>query len=108
MPVATAGFPGDRLRYTLQVQNFTFPRLNGITITDDLDALNATAAFVPGSLALASSDLPAGVTLTVNPTGGSKGTGSVTISGLDLPKDQQYQVQFDVTLASSSPTAPTC
>ncbi|AMO23702.1 isopeptide-forming domain-containing fimbrial protein [Ramlibacter tataouinensis] len=99
VPVATVAFAGDRLRYTLQIQNFTFPRLNNITITDDLDALNATAAFVPGSLALASSDLPAGVTLTVNPTGGAKGTGSISINGLDLLKDQQYQVQFDVTLA---------
>ncbi|HJV96752.1 MAG TPA: isopeptide-forming domain-containing fimbrial protein, partial [Albitalea sp.] len=52
-------------------------------------------------LALASSDLPPGVTLTVNPTGGAKGTGSVTISGLTLAQNQQYQVQFDVTLASS-------
>jgi uncharacterized repeat protein (TIGR01451 family)/fimbrial isopeptide formation D2 family protein len=100
-PVATTAFPGDRLRYTLQIQNFTFPRLNGITVTDDLDALNASAAFVPGSLALASSNLPAGVTLAVNPTGGSKGTGSVSISGLDLLQDQQYEVQFDVTLASN-------
>lgn len=98
-PVATTAFPGDRLRYTLQIQNFTFPRLSNITITDELDASNATAAFVPGSLALASSDLPAGVTLAVNPTGGSKGTGSVTISGLELLQDQQYQVQFDVTVA---------
>ena len=100
-PVATSALPGDRLRYTLQIQNFTFPRLGNITIADDLDALNATTAFVPGSLALASSDLPAGAALTVNPTGGAKGTGSVTISGLELLKDQQYQVQFDVTLASA-------
>jgi len=99
-PVTSTAFPGDRLRYTLQIQNFTFPRLGNITITDELDGSNASAAFVPGSLALASSDLPAGVTLSVNPTGGSKGTGSVTISGLDLLQDQQYQVQFDVTLAS--------
>ena len=100
VPVATAAFPGDRLRYTLQIQNFTFPTLSNVTITDDFDALNATAAFVPGTLALASSDLPTGTTLTVNPTGGSKSTGSITISGLNLLKDQQNQVQFDITLAS--------
>ena len=100
VPVATTAFPGDRLRYTLQIQNFTYPTLSNVTITDDLDALNATAAFVPGTLSLASSNLPAGVTLTVNPTGGSKGTGSITISGLNLLQDQQYQVQFDITLAS--------
>src|SRR4029450_2349932 len=70
VPVATTAYPGDRLRYTLQIQNFTFPSLNNITVTDDIDALNATAAFVPGSLALASSNLPAGASLTVNPTGG--------------------------------------
>ena len=101
VPVASSAFAGDRLRYTLQVQNFTFPRLSNITITDDLDALNATPAFVPGSLTLASSNLPAGATLTVNPTGGARGTGSVTITGLDLLQDDQYQVQFDVTLATS-------
>lgn len=103
VPVATTAFAGDRLRYTLQIQNFTFPRLSNITVTDDLDALNATAAFVPGSLALASSNLPPGATLTVNPTGGVRGTGSVTISGLELLQDQQYQVQFEVTLASTLP-----
>lgn len=101
VPVATSAFPGDRLRYTLQIQNFTFPVLNNVTVTDELDALNATAAFVPGSLTLANSNLPAGATLTVNPTGGAKGTGSVTITGLNLASDTQYQVQFDVTLAST-------
>lgn len=107
VPVATTAFAGDRLRYTLQFQNFTFPRLSNITVTDDLDALNTTAAFVPGSLTLASSNLPPGATLTVNPTGGVRGTGSVTISGLELLQDQQYQVQFDVTLASNLPNGVT-
>ncbi|MEK9803048.1 MAG: isopeptide-forming domain-containing fimbrial protein, partial [Curvibacter sp.] len=100
VPVATAAFPGDRLRYTLQIQNFTFPTLSNITVVDELDALNASASFVPGSLALASSNLPAGTTLSVNPTGGPRGTGSVTISGLNLLQDQQYQVEFDITMAS--------
>jgi uncharacterized repeat protein (TIGR01451 family) len=35
---ATAAFPGDRLHYTLLLQNFTWPPLNGITITDNLPA----------------------------------------------------------------------
>jgi uncharacterized repeat protein (TIGR01451 family)/fimbrial isopeptide formation D2 family protein len=102
VPVATSAFPGDRLRYTLQVQNFTFPTLSNVTITDDFDALNASAAFVPGTLTLASvvPPLPPGATLTVNPAGGSKGTGSVSISGLNLLQDQQYQIELDITLAS--------
>jgi uncharacterized repeat protein (TIGR01451 family)/fimbrial isopeptide formation D2 family protein len=92
--------PGDRLRYTFQIQNFTFPTLSNISVSDDFDALNASAAFVPGTLALASSNLPAGV-LSINPTGGSKGTGSFTISGLALGSNQQYQFQLDITVAAS-------
>ncbi len=101
-PVTTTAFPGDLLRYTLQIQNFTFPVLRNIEIIDDFDALNVTAAFVPGTLALASvtPPLPAGAVLTVSPTGGSKGTGSFTITGLNLASNAQYQLQFDIRLVS--------
>jgi uncharacterized repeat protein (TIGR01451 family)/fimbrial isopeptide formation D2 family protein len=99
-PVTTAAFPGDRLIYTFQIQNFTYPTLSNITVNDDFDALNAAASFAPGTLALVSSNLPAGATLTVNPTGGSKGTGSISITGLTLPQNAQYQVQVAITLAS--------
>jgi uncharacterized repeat protein (TIGR01451 family) len=97
---ATAAFPGDRLRYTLQIQNYNIPPLNNITATDDLGALNGFTAFEPGSLSLASTDLPAG-TYTICPTCGTNGAGTVTINGLNLASNQQYQIQFDVTLASN-------
>src|SRR6185369_2967108 len=72
---AFAAFPGDRLRYTLQLQNFNIPPLNTITISDDLGALNASAVFVPGSLSLVagSSTFPPTATVTVNPIGGTNG-----------------------------------
>jgi uncharacterized repeat protein (TIGR01451 family)/fimbrial isopeptide formation D2 family protein len=97
---ATAAFPGDRLRYTLQIQNFNIPPLNNISVTDDLGALNGFTAFVPGSLSLASTNLPAG-TYTVCPTCGTNGAGTITISGLTLGSNVQYQIQVDVTLAGN-------
>ncbi|MDT3706704.1 MAG: isopeptide-forming domain-containing fimbrial protein [Thiobacillus sp.] len=103
-PAATAA-PGNILRYTLQIQNFTLPRLSGISITDDLGALGGAAAILPGSLTLAGSDLPAGTQLSVNPAGGTGGAGSITITGLTLDSNTQYQVQFDVTLAAP-PSVP--
>jgi len=96
----TTAFAGDRLRYTLQLQNFNIPPLNGISVTDDLGALNRFTAFVPGSLALASTNLPAG-TYTVDPAGGTNGAGTVTVNGLNLDSNTQYQIQFDVTLAAN-------
>ncbi len=98
---ALAAFPGDRLRYTLQLQNFNIPALNAITISDDLGALNSSAVFVPGSLSLvAGSTFPPTATITVTPNGGTNGQGLITITNLSLPSNTQYQIQFDITLAS--------
>ncbi len=100
---ATVAFPGDTLRYTLQLQNFNIPPLNNITISDDPGALNASAVFVPGSLSLVagSSTFPPTATVTVNPTGGTNDEGLITITNLNLPSNTQYQIQFDITLASA-------
>ncbi|MEJ2393094.1 MAG: hypothetical protein P8019_17120, partial [Gammaproteobacteria bacterium] len=97
---AKGAFAGDRLRYTLQIQNFNIPPLNGITAVDDLGAQNMFPAFVPGSLTLAGTNLPSG-TYTVNPTGGTNGAGIVRIHDLNLASNEQYEIQFDVTLASN-------
>ena len=70
-PTTTAA-PGDRLRYTLRLRT-TNEALTGFRIVDDLDALNAAAAFVPGTLALVTSPAGADSSGTSN-TGGSKGT----------------------------------
>ena len=96
----TSAFPGDKLRYTLELQNFTTTSLNSVKVTDDLGALNGFSAFVPGSLSLAGTNLPAG-TYTVCPACGTNGAGTVTINNLTLGPNAQYQIQFDVTLAGS-------
>jgi hypothetical protein len=89
------------VRYTLLLQNFTWPTLSNITMNDDLGAQNTSTAFLPGSLTLASTDLPAG-TYTVCSTCGTNGAGTISISGLSIVTNQQYQIQFDVTLASTA------
>ncbi|WP_298832489.1 SdrD B-like domain-containing protein [uncultured Piscinibacter sp.] len=94
---ATTALPGDRLRYTLQIQNFTLPTLSNVSVTDNFGARSPNG-FAPGSLTLVSSDLPAG-TLNVAPNGGTNGAGLITISNLTLAQDQQYTVVVDVTLA---------
>ena len=90
---ATAAFPGDRLRYTLLLQNFTWPPLNGITIIDNLPAGLGSISNVTVT--------PAGGSVNVTqPSGGTPG--SITITGLNLPggagTTTQIQIEFDATL----------
>ena len=42
---ATEATPGDTLRYTLRVENLSDVELTGFSLRDELDRLNATAAF---------------------------------------------------------------
>ncbi|MBJ6801590.1 isopeptide-forming domain-containing fimbrial protein [Geomonas propionica] len=93
---ATAAFPGDRLRYTLLLQNFTWPPLNGVTVTDTLPAGLRSISNVTVT--------PAGGSVSVTqPSGGTPG--SITISGLTLPggaaTNSQIQIDFDATLDST-------
>ena len=87
-------FPGDTLRYTLQIENDTLPPLNGISVTDVLPAgvfdLNTLAVYTPGT------NLPTGATYNADKT-----TGTVSISNLNLGSNEKYQLQFEVTLVSS-------
>ncbi len=94
-PAATAT-PGDRLRYTLRFRT-TSDALSNFSIVDDLDALNAKAAFEPGTLTIVASPAGADVSAT-SPTGGTKGTGVVDIRNLNLPVNGEALVQFDITL----------
>ncbi len=88
---ATTAFPGDTLRYTLQIQNFTLPPLEISSITDELDA-----SFEPGTLVLhaAGTSLPVGVTPIVDATGGTNSTGSITVPSFTLDSDKQWQIQL--------------
>jgi large repetitive protein len=92
---STAAFPGDRLRYTLLLQNFTWPPLGGITITDNLPAGLASISNVTITPA-------GGSTSVAQPSGGAPG--SIIITGLNLPggatTTSQIQIEFDATLDS--------
>ena len=91
-PAATA-FPGDRLHYTLLLQNFTWPPLGGITITDTLPA-------GLGSISNVTVTPAGGTTSIIQPSVGSPG--SITVTGLTLPggatTNSQIQIEFDATL----------
>jgi large repetitive protein len=94
---ATVAAPGDTLRYSLRLRSTT-DALNNFTFRDDLDALNAPAAFVPGTLSTVGA-LPPGAVNNSNPTGGSKGTGLIDIASLNLAAGQQIVIQFDIRVA---------
>jgi len=96
-PALTAA-PSDRLRYTLRIQTTDQP-LDNVRLHDELDALNATAAFMPGTLTLVSVPAGADASLTSS-TGGSKGTGVIDIRNLSLPVNSQALIEFEITLTA--------
>ena len=95
---ATVATPGDTLRYTLRVQT-TAAALNGFAIRDEIDALNAQAVFVPGTLQLVG-PLPPGAINNSNATGGAKGTGVIDIANLNVAAGSQLLIQFEVRVAA--------
>jgi hypothetical protein len=99
-PTTTAA-AGHTLRYTLRLASADEPFTN-VRIHDELDALNAQAAFVPGTLTLVSYPPGADVSNTSS-TGGAKGTGVIDIRNLNVAQGGAIQIQFDVTLAASVP-----
>ena len=97
-PASTAA-PGDTLRYSLRLQT-TDSALNGLRFFDDLGALNATAVFDPGTLALVAGSIPPGAdTSNTDPNAGTNGAGIVDVRNLSLPANSEILIQFDITLA---------
>lgn len=79
----TPAHPGDVVRYRVQLSNLSDVSAAGISLVDELDALNDPAKFVPGTLTLVSA-LPAGAVNNTNANGGAKGTGLIDIGNLTL------------------------
>ena len=79
----TPAHPGDVVQYRLQLSNLSDVSAAGISLVDELDALNDPAKFVPGTLALVGT-LPAGAVNNTNASGGAKGTGRIDIGNLTL------------------------
>ncbi|WP_457095297.1 isopeptide-forming domain-containing fimbrial protein [Lysobacter sp. P5_B9] len=75
--------PGDVVRYRVQLSNLSDVSAAGISLVDELDALNDPAKFVPGTLTLVGA-LPAGAVNNTNANGGAKGTGRIDIGNLTL------------------------
>jgi uncharacterized repeat protein (TIGR01451 family) len=100
-PLTTAA-PGDTLRYQLRLENRTPTPLVGIGFTDEIDRLNGSPLFVPGSLTLAA--VPGGAdTIGTDPNGGAAGTGVVDVRDLSVAPGGSVLVEFDVTLANPIP-----
>lgn len=96
-----AVIPGDILRYRILVRNISTAPVNNFSITDELDRLNASPMFVPGTLNLVT--VPAGAsTSNTNPTGGSKGTGLLDIRNLNITAaggaSDTITIEFDARL----------
>jgi uncharacterized repeat protein (TIGR01451 family) len=75
--------PSDVVRYRLRVRNASNVPAYGVSILDDIDALNTTAMFVPGTMTVVTV-LPAGATNNSNAAGGSKASGLLDIRNLVL------------------------
>jgi len=75
--------PGDTLRYTITASNIGAIPATGVELLDELDALNASVMFVPGSLNIIS--VPAGAdTSNTDPNGGVNGSGLLDVRNLSL------------------------
>ncbi|MEJ2275210.1 MAG: hypothetical protein P8Y01_11660, partial [Woeseiaceae bacterium] len=97
---ATVASPGDTIRYALRVENAGDTNIPDFSIVDELDSLNASPYFQPGTLNVVS--LPAGSANNSNPNGGASGTGYLEISGLDLDGlGASVTIEFEVQLAAS-------
>jgi uncharacterized repeat protein (TIGR01451 family) len=75
--------PSDVVRYRLQLTNLSNVPFSGFSLIDEIDQLNSSARFVPGTLALASA-LPGAATNNSNASGGSRGTGLLDIRNLSI------------------------
>ncbi|MCW8987387.1 MAG: isopeptide-forming domain-containing fimbrial protein [Gammaproteobacteria bacterium] len=100
--------PGNLLRYTINITNTSAVELFGFRFTDDLDALNATARFIAGTLNLTTVPVGADITNT-DVNGGTKGTGLVDIGSLSLGAagsgNETIIIEFEVQLTASIPDA---
>ncbi len=97
-PAATAR-PGDRLRYRLVAENQSAVAIANFSLYDELDRLNPSAYFVPGTLQLVT--VPPGAdTSNTNATGGVNGSGVVDVRNLSLPAGATIVLEFEATLAS--------
>ncbi|WP_346837319.1 isopeptide-forming domain-containing fimbrial protein [Microbulbifer sp. SAOS-129_SWC] len=92
--------PGDRLRYTIEIQNVSDVPLADFSLSDELDRLNGVASFAADSLAMVQA--PAGASVTISGSGGAKGSGLLQVDHLDIAAAGQpgdtLTIEFEATL----------
>ena len=88
-PVAN---PGDLLQYTLTIQNPIGGPLTNLTLVDDLEALNTTPMFQPGSIS--NVVVPAGAITTVSGN-------TLTVTNLDIAANGNLTIRFEALLATN-------
>jgi uncharacterized repeat protein (TIGR01451 family) len=102
---ATVAAPGERLRYSLYIENLSDVPISELSVFDELDALNdpGQPAFAPGTLAVITA--PSGAdTSNTDAAGGARGTGLLDVRGLSLGGlGESVVVEFEVTLAPVIP-----
>ena len=98
---AALATPGERLRYSLYVENLSDVPVDEFSLYDEIDALNdpAQPAFAPGTLVVTTAPASADTSNTSD-TGGALGTGLLDIRDLSLGGlGESVLVEFEVTLA---------
>ncbi len=94
---ATVATPGDTIRYGLRVENLSDTPLDGFSIVDEIDRLNATPMFQAGTLTITT--LPPVRPTTAMLHGGAAGTGLLDISDLSLARlGDSVLIEFEVLL----------
>ena len=95
---ATIAMPGDTIRYTLRIENAGNAPIDGFSIVDELDSLNAAAMFQAGTLIITT--LPAGADgSNTDPNGGAASTGLLDIRGLSIGGlGEILLIEFEVQL----------
>ena len=97
--------PGDLLQFSIDIIN-TGSIAGIVDFTDDIEALNASTVFVPGTLTNVQVSPAATPTAPVNVsiiTGGVRGTGLVAFDGIEIDAGQTRRVSFQVRIAQAIP-----
>lgn len=94
--------PGDTLRYRITAYNLSPVPAPNFSITDELDRLNASAMFVPGSINIITVPPDADISNT-NQNGGVNASGLLDVRNLSLDVqgglNDSVTIEFEATLA---------
>ena len=84
--------PGDRLRYTIIIQNPTGIRVANFSLVDNADLLNATPMFQPGSIG--NVVVPSGASYTISGD-------TLNVTGLNIGPNETLTVTFEAVLQTN-------